>query len=379
MDNQDRLTRWRLLLGGGDAEGTDINLVGDLKHMDEVLAELYDSNNAKKGGLGGSKPKVKRWLGDIRKYFPSSVVRVMQQDAYENLGLKEMLLEPEILDTMEKDISLVATILSLKDVIPSETKDTARQVVLEVVMELQKKLYQPLIQAVKGALDKSVRNHRPKLHEIDWDKTIRANLKHYMPEYKTVIPEKLIGYGRKGRGSLKDIILCIDQSGSMATSVVYASIFGAVMASMKAVKTHMVVFDTNVVDLTDNLSDPVDLLFGTQLGGGTDINKALKYCQGLITRPNDTIVVLITDLFEGGNEKALIERAKRIKASGVQLITLLALSDEGKPIYDQQVAQTFTNMEIPCFYCTPDLFPDLMAHAIEQKDLWKWGSDRGMV
>jgi len=377
---QERLTRWRLVLGGGQSDGTGVQLTGDALGMDKVLGDLYDADSRKRsGGLGGSSPKVSRWLGDIRNYFPKSVVQVMQKDAYDRLGLQQMLLEPENLELVEADVHLVATLLNLKDVIPSKTKDTARKVVQQVVDDLQKKLNQPMLQAVKGALSRSVRNPRPKLNEINWEATIRANLKNYMPEYKTVIPERLVGYGRKGRGSLKDIILCIDQSGSMATSVVYSSIFGAVLASIKAVSTHMVVFDTAVVDLTENLQDPIDLLFGTQLGGGTDINKALGYCQGLITKPHDTIIVLITDLYEGGNRQQLIKRAASLKANGVQVITLLALSDDGKPWYDQRLAQTFTNMGIPCFACTPELFPDMMANAIQKQDLNKWSSDNGLL
>lgn len=385
MDIQtDRLERWRLLLGG-HKDGTDVQLSKELEQMDQALEALYDADKGiggkgkRCGGLGGSSPNVSRWLGDIRKYFPTQVVQVMQKDAYERIGLQEMLLEPESLEQVEADVHLVATILSLKNVIPSKTKDTARRVVGEVVEQLQKKLQQPMIQAVKGALSRSVRNPNPKLNEINWHATIRANLKHYLPEYKTVIPEKLIGYGRKGRGTLKDIVLCIDQSGSMATSVVYSSIFGAVLASIKAVSTKMVVFDTAVVDLTEDLDDPIDLLFGAQLGGGTNINRALTYCQQLVTRPKDTIMVLITDLEEGGNRQQLIRRAAEIKESGVQLITLLALSDDGKPYYDQKLAQTFSGMGIPCFACTPALFPDLMAAAIQKQDMNKWSSDNGLT
>jgi uncharacterized protein with von Willebrand factor type A (vWA) domain len=205
-----------------------------------------------------------------------------------------------------------------------------------------------------------------------------TNLKHYQPEYKTIIPETRIGHGRK-RSSLRDLILCIDESGSMATSVVYASIFGAVLASLPAMKTHMIVFDTSVVDLTAELHDPVELLFGTQLGGGTDINQALEYCQGLIRRPKQTILVLISDLFEGGNREEMIQRAHNMVGSGVQLISLLALNDDGAPSYDHGVAETFAAMGIPAFACTPDLFPGLMASAINRYDLGQWAATNGVV
>ncbi len=394
ITEKERLTRWRLILGGGQSDGTGQALSGEHIGMDRVLAQLYGEGdgygtgigggpggNSPSGGagLGASSPKVvKGWLGDIRQYFPKQVVQVMQKDAYENLNLDQMLLEPETLELVESDVHLVATLMSLKNVIPSKTKATARKVVSKVVEDLQKKLQQPMINAIKGALNRSIRNPNPKLNEINWDATIRANLKHYMPEYKTVIPQKLIGYGRKSQGTLKDIILCIDQSGSMATSVIYSSIFGAVMASIKAVSTQMVVFDTAVADLTEDLDDPIDLLFGAQLGGGTDINRAVKYCQGLIRKPQDTILILITDLYEGGNQRELIKRAAKVKESGVQLITLLALSDEGKPGYDQNLAGIFGKMGIPCFACTPELFPDLMAAAINKQDLNKWSNSVGL-
>src|SRR5262249_35638013 len=152
--------------------------------------------------------------------------------------------------------------------------------VRKCVEEIQQRLAEPMRQAVAGALNRAIRNRRPRHREIDWNRTIRANLKHYQPEYQTVVPETRIGFGRK-RSALRDVILCVDQSGSMATSIVYSGIFGAVLASLPAVRTQVVVFDTAVVDLSDKLSDPVDVLFGTQLGGGTDINQALSYCQGI--------------------------------------------------------------------------------------------------
>jgi hypothetical protein len=165
----------------------------------------------------------------------------------------------------------------------------------------------------------------------------------------------------------------------MASSVVYSGIFGAVMASIPAVKTHLVVFDTAVVDLTDQLSDPVEVLFSTQLGGGTDINGALSYCQQLIKRPTETILILISDLFEGGVEEELIRRAHAIVGAGVQFVTLLALSDEGAPGFDHRIAAKLTTLGVPSFACTPDKFPDLMAAALERRDISAWAAQAGLV
>jgi Mg-chelatase subunit ChlD len=371
IDAQERARRWRLILGGGANDGTGCPLGGSDAGMDGALEALYDSD--RQAGLGSSSPKVARWLGDIREYFPASVVRVMQADALERLNLRQMLLEPEMLESVEPDVNLVATLLSLLSVIPNRSKETARIVVRKVVEELIRKLESPTRQAIAGALIRTIRNRRPRLQEIDWNRTIRANLRHYQAEHHTVVPETLIGFGRK-RSSLRDLILCVDQSGSMAASVVYAGVFGAVLASIPSIATRMVVFDTAVVDLTEEITDPVELLFGVQLGGGTDINQALGYCQGIIQRPADTVFVLISDLYEGGDKAAMLRKAAALVSSGVKMIALLALSDNGAPGYDHDVAAKFSTLGIPSFACTPDVFPDLMAAAIKGDDLAAFAS-----
>jgi Mg-chelatase subunit ChlD len=382
---EERLRRWRLLLGGQSADGTGCSLQGADAAMDGCLAALYDQDlegerrqAQRKGGLGGSAPNVARWLGDIRTYFPSSVVKIMQKDALERLDLKQMLLQPEMLEAVEPDVHLVANLVSLRGVMPEKTKETARLVVSRVVEDLQRRLMSPTQQAILGSLNRAIRNRRPRHNEIDWNRTIRANLKHYQPDRHTIIPETRIGYGRK-RSSLRDIVLCVDQSGSMATSVVYSSIFAAVLASIPAVSTRLVVFDTSIVDLTDDLQDPVEVLFSTQLGGGTDINRALAYCQGLIQRPQETILVLISDLYEGGNCEEMRKRAAQIARSGVQVVTLLALSDDGSPWYDHENAAVFAALGAPAFACTPDLFPELMAAAINRQDIGQWAASREIV
>ncbi|PWH14621.1 MAG: hypothetical protein DDG60_07665 [Anaerolineae bacterium] len=379
----ERLRRWRLILGS-EAEETTGALISETdRAMDQTLALLYaDSDPERKGrgGLGASAPGVARWLGDIRTYFPASVVQVMQKDALERLDLRQWLLQPELLEAVTPDIHLAAAILALNRVIPERTKESARIVVRKVVEELEKKLAGPLRQAVLGSLNRAARHRRPRPAEMDWHRTIRANLKHYQPAYKTVIPVTRIGFGRKQTTpALREVILCVDQSGSMASSVVYASIFAAVLASLRAVRTSLVVFDTAVVDLTPELHDPVEVLFGTQLGGGTDIEQALAYCQSLVRTPAGTILVLISDLYEGGSRERLLRRAASLVASGVQFITLLALSDQGRPAYDHALAAQLAALGIPCFACTPDLFPGLMAAAIQREDLNQWAAGAGLV
>ncbi|HTE27997.1 vWA domain-containing protein [Flavitalea sp.] len=376
MNSDQEIRRWRLILGGHQHDGTGFSLTGLDLRMDQAMEALYDSD--RKGGLGPSSPGVSRWLGDIRTFFPNTVVQVMQKDALERLNLTEMLFQKEMLENIEADVHLVATLMTLSRVIPDKTKDTARQVVRKVVDELMRKLAQPMHQAISGSLNRSARNRRPKHNEINWHATIQKNLKHYQKEYKTIIPETRIGYGRK-RSSLKDVVLCIDQSGSMGTSVVYSGIFGAVMASIPAIKTKMIVFDTAVADLTEELTDPVELLFGVQLGGGTDINAALTYSQQIISRPLDTVLVLITDLYEGGDQAGMRKRAAELAAAGVQVIVLLALNDDGAPMYDQGNAQFLSNLGIPVFACTPDKFPDLMAAVLSKQDIAMWAAKEDLT
>ncbi len=497
------LKRWRMALGGNAADGTGVTLTVEEQRLDSSLEAVYDSD--RRGGLGSSAPKVSRWLGDIREFFPQTVVQVIQRDAIKRLHIdsllteKEMLAtvvpdkvsrwlgdireffpqtvvqviqrdaikrlhidslltEKEMLATVVPDVHLVATLMSLGRAIPEKNKDMARQVVRKVVDDLLRKLSSPTQQAVTGALNRSARRRNPRYNEIDWKTTILKNLKNYQPQYKTVIPEVRIGYGRKckalkdiilcldqsgsmgtsvvysgifgsvlaslpsipevriGYGrkckALKDIILCLDQSGSMGTSVVYSGIFGSVLASLPSVSTRMVVFDTSVVDLTDDLQDPVDLLFGVQLGGGTDIARALTYCQGVITRPQDTVLVLVTDLYEGGDEKEMRKRFASIVASGVQLIVLPALNDDvlvlvpdlfeggdenemrmrfasfvasgvqlivlpalnddGAPCYDKRNAEYLAVLGVTKFACTPDKVPYLMAAELSKQDIGMW-------
>ena len=373
---EERLRRWRLVLGEPAAPALPAPLDSLDAGIDRALGALYDSD--RRGGLSASSPSVSRWLGDIREYFPSSVVQVMQKDAIDRLGLQQMLLEPELLQSIEPDVHLVATLLSLRHLLPLRTRETARAVVRRVADELEKRLRERLYQAVRGALARSTRTRRPKVPEIDWHRTIRKNLSHWDAARRTVIIEQLVGFGRR-QSALRDVVLCVDQSGSMAASVVHAGIFGAVMASIRALSLRMVVFDTAVVDLTEELADPVELLFGTQLGGGTDIARALGYCQQIITRPAQTVLILISDLFEGGDAKVMLQRAAALVHAGVQVVCLLALNDQGAPSYDGRRAEELAALGIASFACTPDLFPDLMAAALQRQDLARWAARAGIA
>jgi hypothetical protein len=379
IDHGERLRRWKLALGTDTEDLSDRD-----QRLAEALAQLYDNADMKKSrrhvGHGASAPRVARWLGDIREFFPSSVVQVIQKDAFERLGLKQMLLEPEFLAAVEADVHLIADLIALRAAMPERTKETAREVVAKVVGQLIEKLESRTVEAVRGALNRQKRIARPRFSDIDWPRTIRRNLHHWQETHQTIVPERLVGFGRHARRSnLEDVILCVDQSGSMATSVVYSSIFAAVLASIPAIATRLVVYDTAVVDLTEELKDPVDVLFGVQLGGGNDTPLALAYCETLITEPTRTHFVLISDLCEGALSQAMLGRLQAFVNAGVQVISLLALSDAGRPSYDARNAAAIAAMGCPVFACTPDQFPDLMAAALKRDDIWAWAAARDIA
>jgi Mg-chelatase subunit ChlD len=378
MNERERMRRWRLAVGAEDegASGEDLLSERD-RRLSAALTALYGASAKQgKGGLGASAPRVARWLGDIREFFPTSLVQVIQKDAIERLDLKSMLMQPEFLETLEADVHLLADLMALRAAIPEQSKDAVRSVVRKAVDDLMKRLQHRTIETLRGALNRHRRTRRPRYADIDWPRTIGANLAHYQAAHQTIVPEKLIGFARNSRtrADLDHVVLCVDQSGSMAASVVYASIFAAIMASLPAVSTKLVCFDTAIVDLTEQLADPVDVLFGVQLGGGTDINSALAYCERQIEQPAKTHLVLISDLYEGGNAKEMLARVAALKRSGVNVIVLLALSDQGRPGYDSNHAGLIAAMDCPVFACTPDQFPSSMATALARQDIAQWAA-----
>ena len=384
--DQEQLKRWRLILGQHAQESLGkmggvggCQLSAEQTGMDEALAAIYDETSGegegqrgrqRSAGLGPSAPNLAKWLGDIRSYFKEDVVTVIQNDAIEKRGLTQLLFEPEMLKNVEPNPQLVGTLMSLKGRIPERTKETARMVVRAVVDKIKRLLEQRIRQAVLGALNRKEHSPIPNAATIDWKWTIGRNLKNYQPSLGTIVPEKVYFYSRAQRSNNWTVIVCMDQSGSMAESVVYGSVTGSIFASLPALNTRVVAFDTEIVDLTEQCgNDPVDMIFGVQLGGGTDINKAVAYCEKFITDPSQTIFFLISDLIEGGNQSQLIRRMHEMVASGVRVITLLALSDSGIPTFDQQVARKLSEGGVPCFGCTPNKLPELIEGVLKKQNL----------
>jgi uncharacterized protein with von Willebrand factor type A (vWA) domain len=381
----DALMRWRLILGrraeqanpafrlGGKREGdepSDASLQRalpagmGLTALDRALSFVYDSNE-RFGGTGDSAPYVPQWLEQMRTLFNQSTLAMVQRDAFERTGLAELLLQPEIVPRLQPDVRLAATILSFKEQIPDEVKQTARDLIRQVVDELRRKLETQIVQTVVGALQRNRYSPIRSTRNLDWRRTLKSNLKHYLPERKTIIPERLYFWANEKRYRDWQIIILVDQSGSMANSAIYASLMACIFASLQVLETHLVVFDTSIVDLTPYLSgDPVELLFSLQLGGGTDIAQAVAYGANLVKRPEKCIFVLITDLFEGGDEAALLTRLRTLRESKVQVLCLLALED-GKPVYHKTLARQVAALDIPTVAATPNKLLELMEQILK--------------
>ncbi|MFO0943729.1 MAG: VWA domain-containing protein [Pirellulales bacterium] len=377
----EQLKRWRLILGPSAQDSLkqccgDCDLNAEQSEMDAALAAIYDDTEQTTGkgqrsaGLGGSSPRLAKWLGDIRNYFKEDVVSVIQQDAIERKGLTQLLFEPETLKNIQPNVQLVGTLMSLSGQIPERTKETARMVVQSVVDQAKLLLEQRIRQAVMGALNRKQHSPIPNASSIDWKWTIGRNLKNYQPNLGTIVPERVYFYSRAQKTNNWTVIVDMDQSGSMADSVVYGAITGSIFASLPALKTHVIAFDTEIVDLTEKCgNDPVEMLFGVQLGGGTDINKSVAYCEKFIEEPSKTLFIMITDLYEGGNQTQLVRRLGDMVASGVRCMCLLALSDSGKPSYDEALARKLSALGIPCFACTPNKLPEMLEGALRGMDL----------
>lgn len=377
MDNKEILKRWRLILGADsekmmDRMGGAAALSAEEMLMDSALSQIYGNDGtglSGNAGRGPSSPWLTKWLGDLRTLFSPMEIKVIQNDAIERKGLKQLLFEPEMLDSIEPDINTASLLLMLKDQIPQKSKDNARAYIAKIVEDINRRLSDDIKRSVTSALNRKAHSPIPSAAALDYKLTIRRNLKNFNTELNTILPERFYFYERSSRSASRTVIIDIDQSGSMGESAIYSSVMGCILASMNSLRTHVVAFDTNVTDLTEHCSDPVELLYGIQLGGGTDIEKSVAYCSELIEEPEKTTMFLVTDLMEGGNRNGLIRRLEELKESGVNLVILLAISDSGKPVYDAAMADKAAALDIPCFACPPERLPELLEAALKKHSL----------
>lgn len=372
-DEQEILNRWRLVLGKYAAgqipfsEGS-VNLM----EMEDVLDYLYsreygdeqEIRTERQGGSGGSQLTVPHWLSKIKTLFPRKTVEIMEQHALEKYGMTELLTDPEVLRKLEPNKELLKTIMQLKYMMKGEVLELARQVVRKVADELTKKLEQEMKRSFSGRLNRSMSSPVKSMRNLDMKKTIRRNLKNYDTEAKQLVLKQVYFSSRMKKYNQWRVVICVDESGSMLDSVIHSAVMAGIFARLPMLDTKLVIFDTNVVDLSGYVSDPVETLMSVQLGGGTDIGRALAYCEQLIDMPYRTMVVLVSDLYEGGSYSRLYQVSRGIIESGAKLIVLPALDHDAVPNYDRSAAAMLADMGASVGAMTPEELSEFIAEIV---------------
>lgn len=360
------LNRWRLILG--KSADSSISLTDRrLSRMDDALDFLYsresgpDVRREGDGGQEESQPTVVRWLHEIRELFPKETAEILQRHALDRYQLTALLTDQEILEKMEPDEALLETVLSLKGMMKGPVLDAARRIVERVVTQLTDKMQQEIRRSALGKLNRTSHSAVPSLRNLDVKRTIRKNLSHYDRENQRLILEQLYFNGRVRRHTPWHVIIAVDESGSMLPGIIHSAVMAGIFAKLPMLTTNLIIFDTVVVDLTDRMDDPVETLMSVQLGGGTDIAKAMSYCQSLISQPRRTMVVLVSDLCEGGSRQTLYRTCHDIVESGARLIALTALNEQASPDYDRTTAQTLADLGAHVGAMTPEHLTDFMA------------------
>ncbi len=360
MDEQEILNRWRLTLG--KYASSQIPFSGeDLRYadMEQVLDYLYsreygEEQEIRGGGSEDSRLTAPTWLGKIKKLFPKQTVEIMERHALEKYGMTELLTDPEVLRKLEPNRELLKTVLQLKDMMKGETLTLAREIVRKVAEEISRKMEQELRPAFFGKLNRSSSSPVRSARNLDVKRTIRENLKNYDTETGQLVLKQVYFNARLRRFNRWRVVICVDESGSMLDSVIHSAVMAGIFAKLPMLDTKLVIFDTNVVDLSGYVTDPVETLMSIQLGGGTNIAGALKYCETLIENPHRTILVLVTDLYEGEGYHNLYSVSKGIIESGAKLLALTALDLEANPNYDRNAAAALADMGAYVGAMTPE-------------------------
>ncbi|NLT09670.1 MAG: VWA domain-containing protein [Ruminococcus sp.] len=365
-DNILAVNRWRLVLGSRSEKSLDfggsVGEIGQYKDMEQLLDYLYSNaqgddvrrSEGRHGGTEDSRLTAAKWITRVRELFPKSAAEVMQRHALEEFGMTELLTDKKILESMKPDMQLLKTVLQLKHLMRGEVLETARRVAKQVADELRQKLESSTRRAITGKLDRSQRSPVRSSRNIDMKKTIRHNLKNYDTEHEQLVLQDIYFGSRIKKYNKKTVIIAIDESGSMLGSVIYSAVMAQIIAGMSFADVRLVIFDTNVVDLSSETDDPAQVIMSIQLGGGTDIGKALSYCETLITVPHETCVICVTDLYEGGIRSRLLNTARGIIGSSAKLSFLTALDEESEPVFDRKLGQELADIGAFVGALTPD-------------------------
>ncbi len=372
LDRDLALNRWRLVLGSMSDNslsfsGSDREILS-FEDMEQLLDYLYshaqgddvrgESISDRSGGLGESQLTAAKWITKVRELFPKQTAEVLERHALDEFKMTELLTDKKVLEQMKPDMSLLKTVLQLKHLMKGEVLETAKKIARAVAEELSEKLAQSTRQALTGRLDRNSRSPVRSARNIDIHKTIRRNLKNYDKENETLVLKDVYFSSRVKKYNKKTVVIAVDESGSMLGSVIYSAVMAQIISKLPFAEIKLVIFDTEIVDLSGMVEDPVEVMMSVQLGGGTDIGKALSYCESLIQTPSDTCVLCVTDLCEGGYPHILLNTAQNIMTSGAKLSFLTALDECANPVYDKNMGQHLADMGAFVGALTPDQLGD---------------------
>ncbi|KFA91713.1 hypothetical protein Q664_20175 [Archangium violaceum Cb vi76] len=367
MTDQERgqLNRWRLVLGKS-AEQSGLHLSpgvgdGDCEGAEAALDFLFDERG---GGSSGSNLTVPRWIDSVNELFPRQAKEVLERELVQRKGIHKLLEQPELLERIEPNVELVKTLLTHKDLLTPKTRVLARKVIDKVVNELKKKLEVRVEQAITGAIRKDKHSPRRVFKNLDLRTTLRRNLKNWNGERQKLLIDRIWFHAAERNKRPWHVIVCVDQSGSMLESAIFSAVMASIFAELPGVKTSLVLFDTQIVDLSDKVGEPVDVLLSVQLGGGTDITRALEYCSGLVREPARTITVLITDFYEGRSEEDLVRVVRRLVDANVRMVGLGALGYDAQPQYNRSTAGRLRKEGMDILVCTPEKLAEAMGKII---------------
>ncbi len=361
VDPKARQRRWRLILGEG-CEDTLGGLSDEWQRTDSVLSYLYDREygpgrnvrTGRRGSLDDSQLTIPEWINDVHELFPARTIERIERDALERYQLEELVTSPELLRRATPSATLLKAVMRTKHLMNQEVLAEARRLVRKVVEDLMEKLARPVSAPFRGVRDRHKRSRFKVARNFDAAATIRRNLKSFDPiSRRLVISEPWFFSRVRSQADRWSLFILVDQSGSMLDSVIHSAVTAAVFFGIRALKTRLVVFDTNVVDLTEECSDPVETLMRVQLGGGTDIGGALAYARSLVENPRRTIVVVISDFYEGGPEARLLAEVHALVESGTWVLGLAALDQEARPTYDRSLAGRMVNLGAEVGAMTP--------------------------
>ncbi|MCA9442011.1 MAG: VWA domain-containing protein, partial [Candidatus Omnitrophica bacterium] len=369
MDDSTQV-RWRLILGRYAKKRIDPRLGGEAVRMERALDFLYgreyqgrglrgrDGQEGEKGpgSLDESQLSVPKWLEEVRDLFPRETLEVVEKHALERYDLRDLVTDRKTLEKLEPNQDLLKMILQFKGSMNADVLNAARRIIRKIVEDLRERMAREVQQCFSGRLNRYSHSPLKISQNFDWQGTLKSNLKNWQVEEKRLALEHLKFFSRKRRQLPWNIVLCIDQSGSMASSVIHSAVLAGILSGLPSLNVKLVTFDTSVVDLSEHVGDPVEVLMSVQLGGGTDIGQALCYCEGLIETPQRTVLALISDFFEGAPPNRMLGAVKRLKEAGVTLIGLAALDSEALPDYDPHTAGQLAAIGMDITASTPGQF-----------------------